>query len=110
PAVIDSGSRAGGVAATRGNQGLGFAYAGKTFGVPVTICVPLGNNPEKNAGMRALGARLIEEGRDYDESRAVANRIVHDDGAQLAHSTNNRHIIAGAGTLSLEIAEQEPRL
>ncbi len=102
--------RCGIVAATRGNHGLGLAYAGRTFGVPVTICVPLGNNPEKNAGMRAFGARLIEEGRDYDESLAVANRIVRDEGAQLAHSTNNRHIIAGAGTMSLEIAEQEPAL
>jgi threonine dehydratase len=60
--------------------------------------------------MRALGARLIEEGRDYDESVGVANRIVRDEGALLAHSTNNRHIIAGAGTMSLEIAEQEPDL
>jgi len=98
------------VAATRGNHGLGLAYAGKTFGVPVTICVPLGNNPEKNAGMRALGARLIEQGRDYDESLAVSEQIVRDEGATLAHSTNNRDIIAGAGTMSLEIAEQEPTL
>ena len=102
--------RRGIVAATRGNHGLGLAYAGKTFGVPVTICVPLGNNPEKNAGMRALGARLIEEGRDYDESVLVADRIVGDHGARLAHSTNDPHIIAGAGTLSLEISEQEPEL
>jgi len=60
--------------------------------------------------MRALGARLIEEGKDYDESLAVSERIVRDEGAYLAHSTNNRHIIAGAGTMSLEIAEQEPTL
>src|SRR4029453_3666146 len=76
----------------------------------VTICVPLGNNPEKNEGMRALGARLIEEGQDYDESLAVSERIVRDEGSYLAHSTNNPHIIAGAGTMSLEIAEQEPSL
>jgi threonine dehydratase len=98
------------VAATRGNHGLGLAYAGKTFGVPVTVCVPLGNNPDKNAGIRALGARLIESGRDYDESLVAADRVVETDGAVLAHSTNNPHIIAGAGTLSLEIAEQEPAL
>jgi threonine dehydratase len=57
--------------------------------------------------MRALGARLIEQGRDYDESLTVADRIVRDEGATLAHSTNNAHIIAGAGTMSLEIAEQD---
>jgi len=109
-ALGDEDRRCGIVAATRGNHGLGLAYAGRTFGVPVTICVPLGNNPEKNAAIRALGARLIEEGKDYDESLAVSQRIVRDEGAYLAHSTNNAHIIAGAGTLSLEIAEQEPSL
>ena len=102
--------RRGIVAATRGNHGLGLAHAGKEFGVPVTICVPLGNNPEKNAAMRALGVRLIEEGRDYDESLTVANRIVHAEGARLAHSTNDVEIIAGAGTMALEIAEQAPAL
>ena len=106
----ESERRRGVVAATRGNHGLGLAYAGKTFGVPVTICVPLGNNPDKNAGMRALGARLIEEGRDYDESLEVSKRVVVEEGALLAHSTNNPHIIAGAGTLSLEIAEQDPAI
>jgi threonine dehydratase len=109
-ALSDDERRRGIVAATRGNHGLGLAYAAKAFGVPVTICVPLGNNPEKNAGMRALGARLIEQGRDYDESLGVSERIVQDEGATLAHSTNNPHIIAGAGTMSLEIAEQEPAL
>ena len=109
-ALSDDERRRGVVAATRGNHGLGLAYAGKTFGIPVTICVPFGNNPEKNAAIRALGARLIEEGEDYDESLAVSQQIVRDEGAYIAHSTNNAHIIAGAGTLTLEIADQEPNL
>ena len=109
--ALSAGERRRGiVAATRGNHGLGLAYAGREFGVPVTICVPLGNNPEKNAAMRALGVRLIEEGRDYDEAVTVANRIVSAEGARLAHSTNDVEIIAGAGTMALEIAEQAPAL
>lgn len=109
--ALDPAARARGVvAATRGNHGLGIAFAGATFAVPTTICVPVGNNPEKNGGMRALGARLIEEGRDYDESVQVAERIRRDDGATMAHSTNDRHVIAGAGTMSLEIVEQAPAL
>src|SRR5206468_532309 len=60
------------VAATRGNHGAGLAYAGATLGVPVVICVPLGNNPEKNAAMRGFGAELVERGRDYDEAVEVA--------------------------------------
>ena len=109
-ALTDDERRRGIVAATRGNHGLGLACAGKTFGVPVTLCVPLGNNPEKNDAARALGARVIEEGRDYDESLSVADRIVRDEGACLAHSTNDPRIIAGAGTMSLEIAEQDPAI
>lgn len=109
--ALDAAARARGVvAATRGNHGLGVAFAGAAFAVRTTICVPLGNNPEKNAGMRALGARLIEEGRDYDESVQVAERIRRDEGATIAHSTNDRQVIAGAGTMSLEMLEQDPAL
>lgn len=107
-ALPDDARARGVVAATRGNHGLGIAYAGRAFGVLTTVCVPIGNNPEKNAGMRALGARLVEEGRDYDASVVVAERIVREEGATLAHSTNNPQVIAGAGTLSLEVIEQEP--
>ncbi len=106
PAVRNRGV----VAATRGNHGLGLAFAGRIHGVQCTICVPLGNNPDKNAGMRALGARVIEKGRDYDESVLVANRIVEETGATLAHSTNNTDILTGAATLSLEMIEQAPDL
>jgi threonine dehydratase len=98
------------VAATRGNHGLGVAFAARQFDARATLCVPVGNNPEKNAGMRALGARVVEEGRDYDEAAAVAERIVHDERATLAHSTNNPDVIAGAATFSLEALEQDPSI
>ena len=98
------------VAASRGNHGLGLAHAGRIFGVAVTVCVPVGNNPDKNAGMRALGARVIEEGRDYDESAQVAERVVREEGATLAHSTNDPMVLAGAATMSLEFVEQVPDL
>ena len=100
----------GGVAATRGNHGAGLAWAGSELGVPVVICVPHGNNPEKNAAMRGYGAELIEAGRDYDEAVEVARRVVLDRGMVLAHSTNDAHVIAGAGTLGAEICEQAPGL
>src|SRR5512143_3605991 len=96
------------VAATRGNHGLGLAWAGHRLGTPVTVCVPLGNNPEKNTAVRALGARLIEEGHDYDESVASAERLVREEGLHLVHSTNDPTVVAGAGTLTLEMLEEEP--
>jgi threonine dehydratase len=100
----------GAIGASTGNHGLGVAYAGKLLGVPVAICVPKGNNAEKNAGIRAYGAELIEEGAIYDETAAACDRIRKERGMTLVHSTNNVHVIAGAGTMTLEIIEQEPSL
>ena len=90
--------RRGVVAASKGNHGLGLAYAGALFGSAVTICVPTDNNPEKNAAIRGYGATLVEEGRDYDESVQVAARLVEERGLTLAHSTNDARVIAGAAT------------
>ncbi len=98
------------VAATRGNHGAGLAWAGAELGVPVVICVPHGNNPEKNAAMRGYGAEVIEAGRDYDEAVEVARRVVLERGMLLAHSTNDAKIIAGAATLGAELCEQAPEL
>src|SRR4051794_17972095 len=98
------------VAATRGNHGAGLAYAGAELGVPVVICVPHGNNPEKNAAMRGYGAELIESGRDYDEAVEVALRLVIERGLVMAHSTNDAHVIAGAATLFAELHEQADSL
>ena len=109
-ALSEEDRRRGVIAATKGNHGLGLAWAGRALGAPVTVCVPVDNNPEKNDGIRALGATLIEEGRDYDESVEVASRLVRERGLTLVHSTNDRHVIAGAGTLALEMLEQEPEL
>src|ERR1041385_5708349 len=58
--------RRGVVGPTRGSHGLGLAWAGALLGAQVTICVPRGNNPEKNEAMRGYGVELVEEGRDYD--------------------------------------------
>ena len=94
------------VSASTGNHGQGVAYAGKKLGISVTVIVPTGNNPDKNAAIKALGARLIEFGTIYDEAAAESERMARDEGLTLVHSTNNRDVIAGAATLTLEILEQ----
>ena len=96
------------VAATRGNHGMALAYAGAELKIPVTICVPIGNNIDKNEAIRGYGATLVEEGRDYDEAVTVAERLTRDQGLRMVHSTNDRDVIAGAGTLTLEMIEQRP--
>ncbi len=74
--------RRGVVAASTGNHGQGIAFGGQLPGVSVTVCVPAGNNPDKNAAMRALGATVVEEGRDYDEAVGVMLRIAAERGAR----------------------------
>jgi threonine dehydratase len=98
------------VAASTGNHGQGVAYGGKLLGVSTIVCVPAGNNPDKNAAMRALGATVVEEGRDYDDAVHVMQRIAEREGRVISHSTNDRRIVAGAGTMTLEIVEQQPDL
>ena len=98
------------IAASRGNHGAGLAWAGEQLGVPVVICVPHGNNPEKNAAIRGFGAELVEAGRDYDESVEVATRIARERGLVMAHSTNDASVLAGAATLSAELCEQAEAL
>jgi threonine dehydratase len=94
------------VAASTGNHGQGVAYAASLLGVRATICVPVGNNPEKNAAMRSWGATVIEEGRDYDESVRVMQRLAREQDMAVAHSTNNVYVLAGAATMMVEILEQ----
>jgi threonine dehydratase len=109
-ALSEEEKKRGVVAATRGNHGAALAWAGKLLHVPVAVCVPSGNNPEKNEAVRGYGAQLIEEGDDYDDAVQVAERLVQERGMTLVHSTNNRQVISGAGTMALEMIEQHPTL
>jgi len=102
--------RRGVIAATRGNHGQGLAYAGMLLAIPVTICAPRGNNPEKNAAMRGYGAELIEAGDDYDDALAVVEQLTAERGLVPIHGTNDAHVLAGAGTITLEIVEQAEAL
>ncbi|MEO7358751.1 MAG: pyridoxal-phosphate dependent enzyme, partial [Gemmatimonadaceae bacterium] len=77
-------------AASTGNHGQGVAFAGHQLGIPVTICVPLRNNPEKNAAIRALGATLVETGESYDECALNCGRLANEMGLTVLQSTNNR--------------------
>lgn len=108
-AALDEETRRRGViAATRGNHGAGLAWAGRRLGAPVVVVVPHGNNPEKNAAIRGFGAELVEAGRDYDESTRTADELTRARGLHLVHSTDDRHVLAGAATLTLEIVEEAP--
>jgi len=97
------------VSATRGNHGQSLAYAGARAGIPVTIIVPRANSTEKNAAMRALGARLIEHGADFEEAREEAARIAAAEGLEFAPSFA-RELVMGVATWALELFRGAPPL
>lgn len=93
------------ITATRGNHGQSVALAATRYGIASTVVVPFGNNPEKNAAMRAFGARLVEYGRDFDEARAEVERLSQAENLRYIHSANEPLLINGVGTYALEIIE-----
>lgn len=96
------------VSASTGNHGQSMAFACRAYDVPCHIFVPVGNNPDKTASMRALGADVIEYGRDFDEARERVEALAPREGWRYVHSANEPHLIAGVGTLALEIFEELP--
>jgi threonine dehydratase len=104
----DAQKRKGVIGCTTGNHGQSLAYACRLFGVRCVLVVPANNNPDKNAAMRALGAELIEHGRDYDEAREHCEQICRREGLRYVHSANEPDLIAGVGTYALEIFDELP--
>ena len=100
--------RRGVISATTGNHGQSIALACQRAGIPCTIVVPLGNNPEKNASMLALGVELVEHGRDFDEARERVEQLTAERGLRYIHSANEPLLLAGVGTYGLEIFEDLP--
>jgi threonine dehydratase len=96
------------VTASTGNHGQSIALASRLHGVACTVFVPFGNNPEKNAAMRAYGATVEEGGRDFDEARERCEQRARDTGARYVHSANEPLLIAGVGTYALEVFEELP--
>ena len=110
-ARLDPEERARGlIAVSTGNHGQSVAYAGRLFGAHVTVCVPVQANPAKLHAMRALGAEIVEHGRDFDEAREHCERLAAERGYRYVHSGNEPLLIAGVGTHTLEIVEEQPRL
>jgi threonine dehydratase len=97
------------VTATRGNHGQSLAFAGARAAVPVTIVVPHGNSTDKNDAMRALGAELIEHGRDFDEAKEHAVHIAAERGRELAPSFH-RDFVVGVATYAHELFTAESEI
>jgi threonine dehydratase len=102
--------RRGVVTASTGNHGQSIALASRMFGVRAIICVPRNPNPDKVRAIRSFGAEIVEEGRDFEEAKGNSERLSKEHGYRYVHSGNEPHLIAGVGTIALEIIEDQPDL
>lgn len=94
------------VTATRGNHGQAIAHAARMHGASCTVFVPRGNSPIKNAALAALGAHVIEVGHDFDAAMIAAGEHAARSGARLVHAARELDLVAGFGTIALEMLAQ----
>src|SRR5712691_1711046 len=96
------------IAASTGNHGQSVAYAARLFGVSAIICAPENANPVKVESMQDLGAEVILKGERYDEARLNTERLAKEHGYRYIHSGDEPLLIAGVGTHTLEMLQEQP--
>jgi len=102
--------RCGVVAVSSGNHGRAVAAVAADLGVPATVCISSRVPAVKVAAMQALGARVEVGGPTQDDAEALALRIVSAEGATLVHPFDDPRVIAGQGTIALEVLEDLPEV
>jgi threonine dehydratase len=98
------------ISASAGNHAQGVAYAANSFGIKATIVMPEGSPIAKIMASRSYGAQVILSGKDYDEAFEAAGEIQKSSGATYIHGFDDIDVIAGQGTLGLEILKQLPKV
>ena len=98
------------IAASAGNHAQGVAYAAQRAGVPAVIVMPKGASITKADATRNYGARVIQEGDNYDECFQIAWRMAEAEGYEYIHAFDDPLIIAGQGTIALEVLETQPEI
>ncbi len=108
---LDDDERAAGVVAvSSGNHGRAVAYVARSLEVAATICISSRVPAVKVDAMEELGAEIIVAGPDQDDADAAARRLVIENGLTFVHPFDDPRVIAGQGTIGLEILEQVPDL
>ena len=98
------------VTASAGNHAQALAYHGGRLGIPVTVVMPENAPLTKVVNTRGFGARVIQSGTILDDAAVVANRLVEEESLVMVPAFDDHAVIAGQGTIGLEILEQVPNL
>jgi len=108
--LSDEEKRSGVIAASTGNHGQSIAYAASKFGIRAVIGMPENSNPDKVEAIKNFGAFVKFHGSDFDEARTWVEEEAKRKGYRYIHSANEPLLIAGVGTLYLEIMEDIPEV
>ncbi|VWX52832.1 threonine ammonia-lyase [Novosphingobium sp. 9U] len=98
------------IAASAGNHAQGLAYHAGRLGIPVTIVMPRSTPIVKVQQTRGHGAEVVLEGQTFDEAYAIARRIEGERGLIFVHPFDDREVMAGQGTVALEMLADVPEL
>jgi threonine dehydratase len=109
--TLDAGERrAGVVAMSAGNHAQGVAYHARRLGIPVTIVMPEGTPFTKVDRTEAFGAKVVLQGDSLAAAREAADRLAREQGMILVHPYDDQAVIAGQGTIALELLADRPDL
>jgi threonine dehydratase len=108
--LAEANPRGGVVAASAGNHALALAYHGRLLGIPVTVCMPRWAPLVKVQNCRSFGASVVFAGESYDDARQAALALAQEQGLTYISGFDDADVIAGQGTLGLEMLEDVPDL
>ena len=106
--LVEQGQVSSVVASSAGNHAQGVAYAAKKFGIPATIVMPESAPIAKVQATEGYGAKVVLSGSCYDDAYTKAREICDSEGATFLHPYNDQEVIAGQGTLGIEILGDLP--
>jgi threonine dehydratase len=106
--LTDAEKKSGVIAASAGNHAQGVAYAATRLGIKSTIVMPVFSPVAKIQATEGYGAKVVLHGTIFDDALAHARKLAEKTGATLLHPFNDEDVIAGQGTIGLEILDECP--
>lgn len=104
--LAEAGEKRGVVAASAGNHAQGVAFSAQYFGIEAAIVMPESTPLTKVQGVKEFGATVILKGSNYDEAYAYATKYAEEKGFNFVHPFTDEEVMAGQGTIALEMFEE----
>jgi threonine dehydratase len=108
PQLTEEQRRAGVICSSAGNHAQGVALAARELGIPAVVVMASNATPAKVAATKGYGAEVVQHGDIWDEANAEAMRLADERGLTFVHPFDDLQLIAGQGTLGLELLEDVP--